>query len=561
MNSQPAQIEELESLLDQLALGELTADQASRIEELASADPAICDHYIRWALTFAGLRSCDIPLGDDGVCAANHLNISDVEGFALSQDDAQHSEEQFIDQRLITACPAITLHDTMGYLSSGWPVAYLVATVIFAIGALIGSVIYVSHPVQVAQQSVSLPSLLSSLPSVVGRITGMVDCRWKERTGSGMQNSPLIRLGDKFALASGLMEITYDTGAKVILQGPATYVVDAKNGGFIHVGRITGIMEVADAKGFTVRTPTAVVTDLGTEFGVEVDKAGSTTSHVFRGAVNVRPVNHDKDVNTADTVLRENESARTERDSDDSQRIVLRRVVVKSDDFVRRLKDTSSVDVLAWFRMGEDEPNARDGKPAGKEIHSHNKTRVRLERHGSPTYSADTQAPGSSLSMTFHGGKDGEYFGSPRFPFIPNDYFILEAWVKLHKLGSKPAVVARNGQAPRNGYCLVIANGCWMGGFEGVGWIDSGVACEVGKWTHVALVCERGKTQLWMNGSPVGKVFDGIPNTPDGPFSIGGDIGFPVVAFNGEIDEVRLSTFIAPFRPEMLLLRKPDRTQ
>ena len=30
----------------------------------------------------------------------------------------------------------------------------------------------------------------------------------------------LVSLGDKFALASGLMEITYDTGAKVILQGP-----------------------------------------------------------------------------------------------------------------------------------------------------------------------------------------------------------------------------------------------------------------------------------------------------------------------------------------------------
>ena len=33
----------------------------------------------------------------------------------------------------------------------------------------------------------------------------------------------LVSLGDKFALASGLMEITYDTGAKVILQGPVTY--------------------------------------------------------------------------------------------------------------------------------------------------------------------------------------------------------------------------------------------------------------------------------------------------------------------------------------------------
>ena len=41
---------------------------------------------------------------------------------------------------------------------------------------------------------------------------------------------------------------------------------------------------------FSVRTPTAVVTDLGTEFGVEVGKDGNTNSHVFRGSVRVRLV-------------------------------------------------------------------------------------------------------------------------------------------------------------------------------------------------------------------------------------------------------------------------------
>jgi hypothetical protein len=358
------------------------------------------------------------------------------------------------------------------------------------------------------------------------------------------------------------MEITYDTGAKVILQGPATYVVDAKNGGSINIGRLTGIMEVADAKGFTLRTPTAVVADLGTEFGVKVDKEGSTTSHVFRGMVSVRPVNRDKNAETGDTILRENESARTERDSDGSQHVVVRRVVVKPDDFVRRLQNTpsSSVDVLAWFRMGEDEPNARAGDPAGKEIREHSKKHVHLDRYGSPTYSADTEAPGSVLSMTFHGGSDGECFRTSRFSFVPNDYFILEAWVKLHKLGSEPQVVAGSGRGAQNGYCLAAVNGRWHGALEAIAWIDSGVACEVGKWTHLALVCERGKSQLWINGMPVGNVIDALPIMPDGRFTIGGNVGDPH-GFDGEIDEVRLSTFIGPFRPEMLLLRKADLPQ
>ena len=42
---------------------------------------------------------------------------------------------------------------------------------------------------------------------------------------------------------------------------------------------------------FSVRTPTAIVTDLGTEFGVEVDRSGGNRSHVFRGKVELRSAN------------------------------------------------------------------------------------------------------------------------------------------------------------------------------------------------------------------------------------------------------------------------------
>ena len=97
---------------------------------------------------------------------------------------------------------------------------------------------------------------------MVGRITGMVDCQW-ETKGLGIRDwgfeegseskvqrteqiqslipnpQSLVALGDKFALASGLMEITYDTGAKVILQGPVTYEVESAAGGYLSVGKLT----------------------------------------------------------------------------------------------------------------------------------------------------------------------------------------------------------------------------------------------------------------------------------------------------------------------------------
>ena len=118
--------------------------------------------------------------------------------------------------------------------------------------------------------------------------------------------------GRSIDLASGLMEIAYDTGAKVILQGPVTYSVEA-NGGYLTVGKLTGKLErkaeggrgKAEEAGnqkspfpfppspFVVRTPTATVTDLGTEFGIEVKQNGVSEIHLLQGQVNVRRVDAD----------------------------------------------------------------------------------------------------------------------------------------------------------------------------------------------------------------------------------------------------------------------------
>jgi hypothetical protein len=217
----------------------------------------------------------------------------------------------------------------IGLSSLGWPVAYLIATIIFGIGLLVGAFTYVSHPTHVAQQSASRPSRLSTLPSVVGRITGMIDCKWN---GDAVDLNN-VSLGHRYELASGLMKITYNTGAKVVLQGPATFTVDSQNGGFLALGKLTARVEKrAEGRGrkaedvgntnsalplppsalFSVRTPTAIVTDIGTEFGVEVTKDSKTISHVFRGEVEVRSVAANG--KPMDTVIRlkANESAQVE---------------------------------------------------------------------------------------------------------------------------------------------------------------------------------------------------------------------------------------------------------
>ena len=84
---------------------------------------------------------------------------------------------------------------------------------------------------------------------------------------------------------------------------------------------------------FTIKTPTATVTDLGTEFGVEVDGAGATDSLVFVGSVKVNTVVGDGQKQAGELTLIENQSARVEQQG--GKRYIVRRVAVKSENFVR----------------------------------------------------------------------------------------------------------------------------------------------------------------------------------------------------------------------------------
>ena len=81
-------------------------------------------------------------------------------------------------------------HGTVGYFSSGWPVAYLVATVILGLGCWSAPSCMYHRPGRLLEQSSTLkPSNPQSLipnpspkASFVGRITGMVDCQWADPT-------------------------------------------------------------------------------------------------------------------------------------------------------------------------------------------------------------------------------------------------------------------------------------------------------------------------------------------------------------------------------------------
>ena len=109
---------------------------------------------------------------------------------------------------------------------------------------------------------------------------------WKEPNHSYSLQS-MLRAGQKLSLADGEVELTYDTGVRLRLLGPAEFLVRESGGVLEHGGLVASVPE--SGHGFTIETPNGKVIDLGTQFGVVVDDFGFSEVSVFEGKVEAYP--------------------------------------------------------------------------------------------------------------------------------------------------------------------------------------------------------------------------------------------------------------------------------
>ena len=158
-------------------------------------------------------------------------------------------------------------------------------------------------------QSVHAPAPSPALAVVkpntplIATVTGTLDCQWAH---------PEKRASDaaagRLAIASGLIELTYNTGVKVVLQGPAEYQLEWPNGGILTQGKV--IVRIEESRKpstpnrenkspgaaresltvplFAIRTPNAMMTYTSPregQFEVSVDNAGGSCTRVVRGSV------------------------------------------------------------------------------------------------------------------------------------------------------------------------------------------------------------------------------------------------------------------------------------
>ncbi len=123
------------------------------------------------------------------------------------------------------------------------------------------------------------------VPPVVAHLTGSSGAKWVDVDFPPLEGAEL-RAGH-MTLVQGFAQITYNTGARVVLQAPAA--IDLLEGNRLYLYKGNAVAYVPrSAVGFMIQTSKANVVDYGTEFGVTAYSNGITETHVFRGQVTLQ---------------------------------------------------------------------------------------------------------------------------------------------------------------------------------------------------------------------------------------------------------------------------------
>ena len=141
--------------------------------------------------------------------------------------------------------------------------------------------------------ALALKSLPSPPPAALAQkppaalVTGMLGVVWDS---ASTQRSLALTAGSAEAkIGTGLIELTFASGTRALVEGPAAFQILGNNAMRLASGKLVADVPKG-AEGFSVTYPDGKIVDLGTEFGVEIASNGrSATFGVFRGEIEFHP--------------------------------------------------------------------------------------------------------------------------------------------------------------------------------------------------------------------------------------------------------------------------------
>lgn len=164
--------------------------------------------------------------------------------------------------------------------------AISMAAAVFALGIVL--FVQFTETVNPTNETTQVPGPVHG--PTVARLTGEHDAIWHVPTGDVSPSvGDELYAGQMLMLMHGFAEIMTSSGAKASFEAPCKIeLTETDNVIRLHHGKLVGIVESDDAKGFLVRTPHMDVIDRGTRFGVLVEEGGEVLAEVFEGHVEVK---------------------------------------------------------------------------------------------------------------------------------------------------------------------------------------------------------------------------------------------------------------------------------
>jgi len=319
----------------------------------------------------------------------------------------------------------------------------------------------------------------------VATLTGAKDPQWLAGTAAVAPGAHLRR-GQRVELNAGYVEITFDSGARVVLEGAASLVVNSAWDATLRRGTLKASVP-PEAIGFRVTNPVVEVVDLGTEFTLIADAAGTAEVLVLKGAVEAAP----RSANDQETILlREKESRRFAAsgvsDVADSEQKFAR--------FAQPLALERFSPAINYVHWSFDEPAGELARP---EVAGGAMKAAEL-----PLQIFDAAAVAAAHTAGRHGGAlrfDGRMYARTSFPGIsgssprtvafwvrvPEDAQPADTWMvawgtHLESLGRRPVQISWN-RRPAEGALGALRTD--FGGGHAIGT----TSLRDGKWHHVAV--------------------------------------------------------------------------
>jgi hypothetical protein len=275
--------EEVRRLIEAAAEDRLSVEQFDELERRLAADAAVARWYIDYMQLHADLHLMAHQRHSLSQCKELLGTLPGAPGVASQPADNSVSPVQIQVARDSRRPGGFLDRPPASFRWRRHPVRFAVLATALMLLVCCG-LYYFIRPAWMMKPEIAVQPGQTAGP-LVARLRQAVNTHWGGDRADAPEPGASLHQGRTLKLTAGLAEIGFDSGARVIIEGPCEFTVGGKNAGHLRVGKLCGHVP-KEANGFLIETPFATVTDRGTEFGLEV---GDETVRVavYEGALEV----------------------------------------------------------------------------------------------------------------------------------------------------------------------------------------------------------------------------------------------------------------------------------